>query len=303
MTSFFKYSKEVENAINNNLPIVALESTIITHGMPYPSNYETAKNVENIIRKEGAIPATIVIKNGFIHIGLNDDELHELSKEKDVYKSSKSDISYVLTKKLTGSTTVAATIFLAELAKIAVFVTGGIGGVHRDYEKHLDVSNDLEQLSETKITVISAGAKAILDLEKTIEYIETKGITLIGFQTNYFPAFYSSQSNIKINMRLDTVEEVANLIKTHNKLNNKSSILICNPIKKEDEIPFDEMEKYIKDAQNIMNERKIKGKDVTPFLLKEIVEKTKGKSLISNISLIYNNALLGAKIAIKIKED
>jgi pseudouridine-5'-phosphate glycosidase len=303
MESLFKYSKAVKEALDNNEEIVALESTIITHGMPYPDNLKTALNVEEIIRKEGVTPATIAIIKGKIHFGLEKEELNFLAQESSVYKASKSDLSYVLSQGLTASTTVASTIFLASLQKIKVFVTGGIGGVHRNYCELLDVSNDLEALAETSITVVSAGMKAILDIAKTKEYLETKGVTLIGYQTNQLPAFYSSESGLQVDLRLETPKAVANLIKMQERLQLKKAIMIANPIPKKMEIKKELVADYLKKAEEKLKKENVKGKAVTPFLLKEIVKESKGDSLKANISLIYHNAKLGALIAKALNEE
>ena len=303
MESLFKYSKAVKEALDNNEEIVALESTIITHGMPYPDNLKTALNVEEIIRKEGVTPATIAIIKGKIHFGLEKEELNFLAQESSVYKASKSDLSYVLSQGLTASTTVASTIFLASLQKIKVFVTGGIGGVHRNYCELLDVSNDLEALAETSITVVSAGMKAILDIAKTKEYLETKGVTLIGYQTNQLPAFYSSESGLQVDLRLETPKAVANLIKMQERLQLKKAIMIANPIPKKMEIKKELVADYLKKAEEKLKKENVKGKAVTPFLLKEIVKESKGDSLKANISLIYHNAKIGALIAKALNEE
>lgn len=303
MESLFKYSKAVKEALDNKEEIVALESTIITHGMPYPDNLKTALNVEEIIRKEGVTPATIAIIKGKIHFGLEKEELNFLAQESSVYKASKSDLSYVLSQGLTASTTVASTIFLASLQKIKVFVTGGIGGVHRNYCELLDVSNDLEALAETSITVVSAGMKAILDIAKTKEYLETKGVTLIGYQTNQLPAFYSSESGLQVDLRLETPKAVANLIKMQERLQLKKAIMIANPIPKKMEIKKELVADYLKKAEEKLKKENVKGKAVTPFLLKEIVKESKGDSLKANISLIYHNAKLGALIAKALNEE
>ncbi|HHT39392.1 MAG: pseudouridine-5'-phosphate glycosidase [Acholeplasmatales bacterium] len=303
MESLFKYSKAVKEALDNNEEIVALESTIITHGMPYPDNLKTALNVEEIIRKEGVTPATIAIIKGKIHFGLEKEELNFLAQESSVYKASKSDLSYVLSQGLTASTTVASTIFLASLQKIKVFVTGGIGGVHRNYCELLDVSNDLEALAETSITVVSAGMKAILDIAKTKEYLETKGVTLIGYQTNQLPSFYSSESGLQVDLRLETPKAVANLIKMQERLQLKKAIMIANPIPKKMEIKKELVADYLKKAEEKLKKENVKGKAVTPFLLKEIVKESKGDSLKANISLIYHNAKLGALIAKALNEE
>lgn len=295
--NYLEIKDDVRNALENNLPVVALESTIISHGMPYPQNVEMAKKVENIIRSEGAIPATIAIMNGKIKIGLTDEDLETLAQSPKVYKVSRRDIAKVITDKSMGATTVASTMICAEMAGIEFFVTGGIGGVHRGFEKTLDISADLEELSQSNVNVICAGAKAILDLPRTMEYLETKGVSVVGFQTKVLPAFYTRTTNIPLQAYVESEKELANIIYSKNQLKLKGGILIVNPIPEESSLDsafingiIDEaIEKSIKDG--------IEGKDVTPYLLKTIVEKTKGKSLKANLALVYNNAKVGARIA------
>lgn len=291
-----KYSQAVKKALKNNLPIVALESTIITHGLPSPTNIEMALHVEELIKKEGATPATIAIIEGVIHIGLEHEELIKLSKS-DAIKASRSDVSYAVSKKLSASTTVAATMLICKMTGIKVFATGGIGGVHHDYADILDVSADLEELSMTEVCVVCAGPKAILDLPKTMEYLETKGVPVIGYQTNELPAFYSRESGIPLNIRLDSPKEIAELIKTQEKLNISTGILVANPIPKESEIAKSVMDKYILEAVEEAKKNHISGKKITPFLLSALKDKTSGKSLNANLELVYNNAKLAARIA------
>ncbi len=292
-----RISKKVEEALKNNIPVVALETTIISHGMPYPENINTALQVEKIIEENGAIPATIGIIDGVAVIGMSHDEIKEFGLRKDIKKVSRRDLSYVYAKKLWGATTVAATMILAKQAGIEVFVTGGVGGVHRNAQQTFDISADLEELAKTNVTVVCAGCKSILDLNLTMEYLETKGVPIFGFKTNELPAFYTSKSNIKLEYKLDSYEDAAKIIYEQRKNNLQGGILIVNPINKEDEMDADEIEAIIKKAVNDADSLNIKGKEVTPFLLKNIVDKTKGESLKANIALIINNAKVGANIA------
>ncbi|HEY8395164.1 MAG TPA: pseudouridine-5'-phosphate glycosidase [Bacilli bacterium] len=289
---------EVEKALQEKRPVVALESTIISHGMPYPQNKETALNVEKIIRDEGAVPATIAIIKGRLKVGLSADEIDYLGKEgTKVAKASRRDIPYLVSKNLSGATTVAATSLIAAMAGIPVFATGGIGGVHRGAETTFDISSDLEELAKSKVAVVCAGAKAILDLGKTMEVLETKGVEVIGYQTEILPAFYSSKSRFSVNHRLDTPEEIALLIKTKWDLGMEGGVLIANPIPEEHSIDKDLIEKAIQEALVEMEKLKITGNKTTPFLLAKIKDITAGKSLEANIALVYNNARLAARIA------
>ena len=297
LEKYLEIKQEVKEALLNNKPVVALESTIISHGMPYPENVKMAKKVEEIIKSEGAVPATIAIMNGKIKIGLTDEDLEELAQAKDVAKVSRRDIARILASSTLGATTVASTMILAEMAKIKFFVTGGIGGVHRGYEKTLDVSADLEELAQTNVTVICAGAKAILDLPRTMEYLETKGVNVVGYQTKVLPAFYTRESDIKLMSFVDTAQELAKIIYTKDELDLKGGTLVVNPIPVKDSIEASYINKIIDKAIEESFNQGIEGKDVTPFLLKRIVEETKGKSLEANLALVYNNAKVGAQIA------
>ncbi|QLY40668.1 pseudouridine-5'-phosphate glycosidase [Hujiaoplasma nucleasis] len=294
---FLDIKEEVKEALKNNLPVVALESTIISHGMPYPDNVKMAKKVEDIIRKEGGVPATIAIMDGKIKIGLTDEDLETLAKAKDVMKVSRRDLAVAVSNKVLGATTVATTMICAEMAEIKFFVTGGIGGVHRGYETSLDVSADLEELSQTNVTVICAGAKAILDLPRTMEYLETKGVSVVGYQTKVLPAFYTRESDIQLRHYVDSAKELAEIVYTKDQLNLKGGLLVANPIPVEDSLDDSYMNSIIDKAVEQSVKDGIQGKDVTPYLLKTIVEKTQGKSLAANLALVYNNALVGAKIA------
>lgn len=295
-----EFNEEVLDAINNQMPIVALESTIISHGMPYPNNLTTAIEVENIIRKQGAIPATIALHQGKIHIGLTNKTMEHLASSKEVIKASRRDISFILSRKMTASTTVAATMFCAQIANLPLFVTGGIGGVHQDVTISFDISADLIELSTTPVTVVCSGAKSILDLPKTLEVLETFGVPVIGYGTDEFPAFYSRSSGIPVPHRLDSAKEVAKLMFLQRQLNMKNGIVIANPIPEAAELSDDEIAPYIKQANK--EAKHIKGQALTPFLLKRITELTAGKSLEANIELIKSNALLGAQIAIAYQE-
>lgn len=294
---YLDIKEEVKHALEQNLPVVALESTIISHGMPYPQNVEMAKKCEEIIRENGAIPATIAIINGRIKVGLTDEDLNLLATSKNVAKVSRRDLAKVISTKQIGATTVASTMICANMAGIKFFVTGGIGGVHRGYEETLDVSADLDELGRTNVNVICAGAKSILDLPRTLEYLETKGVPVVGYQTDYLPQFFTRESEYKLNLRLDTPTEIAEMIKTKDELELSGGVLITNPIPEEASMDKKYIDSLIDKAINEANEKHIIGKDVTPFLLAKIVEESGGKSLKANIALVYNNAKVGAQIA------
>ncbi len=290
-------SQSVQEALKNQTPIVALESTIISHGMPYPKNIEMAQTVERIIIENGATPATIAIMDGYIHVGLSDEKLKRLAKHGSVIKVSTRDIASVIIKKQTGATTVAATMRIAALVGIDIFATGGIGGVHIHADQTFDISRDLEELSQTPVTVVCAGAKSILDLNKTMEYLETKAVEVIGYHTDILPTFYTRKSDIKLALSTDNLEEVARIMKMKRLLNIKTGIIVANPILKEDALDESYMQKTIKDALKKAKSHKIKGKDITPYLLKYIVEKTDGKALQANLALVYHNAKVAAQLA------
>lgn len=289
---------EVQQALQNNQPVVALESTIISHGMPYPKNVETALAVEAMVRKHGAVPATIAIINGKCHVGLSADEIALFGKEKNVWKVSLRDIPYVLTKKLYGATTVAATMRIASMAGIKVFVTGGIGGVHRGAANSMDISADLTEMAHTSVAVVSAGVKSILDIELTLEYLETKGIPVVTFKQDEFPCFYSSKSGHQSPLRLDTPQEIAAMLHNKWQLGLEGAVLIANPVPAKFEVSKEEMEIHIRQALAAADANQVKGKEVTPFLLQYIAEHTKGESLEANISLVLHNAQVGAAIAV-----
>lgn len=290
-------SPEVKHALENNLPIVALESTIIAHGMPFPKNVETAKEVEAIIRNEGAVPATIAILDGALCVGLNENQLNDLGSKSGIWKVSLRDMPYVVSKKLNGATTVASTMRIAAMAGIKIFVTGGIGGVHRGAENTFDISADLTEMAQTNVAVISAGVKSILDIALTLEKLETLGVPVLTYGSDDFPSFYSRASGHKTPLRLDTPEEIAAMLNSKWQMGIDGSVLIANPIPADQEVPFHVMEKYILDALDKASQKGISGKDTTPFLLKSIAEATGGESLAANISLVKNNAKLGAKIS------
>lgn len=298
MKKFLEFSTEVEEAKKNNSPIVALESTIISHGMPYPQNIEMAKKVEQIIRDNGATPATIAIMDGKIKIGLNENDLETLANSPNVAKVSRRDLAEIVATKKIGATTVASTMICSELAEIPFFVTGGIGGVHKGVETSMDISADLEELARTNVTVICAGAKSILDLPKTLEYLETKGVPVIGYQTTELPAFFTRESGLKLNSSVEEPTEIAEIFKTKMGLNLNGGMVVANPVPKEHELSKDYIDTIIEEAVKDSIDNGISGKDSTPFLLKTIVEKTDGKSLETNIKLVENNAVLGTKIAV-----
>lgn len=292
-----KYSENLQQDIKSGKPVVALESTIITHGMPWPQNYETAKAVENVIRSGGAQPATIAVLDGVLRVGLDDSELESLARTDDAAKLSTADLPYCLVKGTTGSTTVAATMCAAHHAGIKVFATGGIGGVHRDVDQSFDISADLSELSRTPVTVVCAGAKAILDLPKTFEALETMAVPVIAWQSDFLPAFWSSRSPLAAPLRFDQPDDVAGFLQIRQQLAIQGGVLVCNPVPQAQEIPYAAMEKYISKALQLAKQQNVKGKQVTPFLLKQIYQLTSGASLETNINLIKNNASLATRLA------
>lgn len=297
---YLEIHPEVEKALRESKPVVALESTIISHGMPYPQNVETALKVEEIIRENGATPATIGIINGKIKVGLTREEIEHMAKSKDVVKVSRRDIPFVISKKFDGATTVAGTMIAASLAGIKVFVTGGIGGVHRGAQKTFDISADLKELANTDVAVVCAGAKSILDIGLTLEYLETHGVPVVGFGTEEFPAFYTRKSGFNVDYKVDSPKELAAALKAKWDLELKGGFVIGNPIPKEYEMDYDAINKAIDDALEEAKRLGIKGKETTPFLLSKIKSITSGKSLESNIQLVYNNARVGAKLALEL---
>ena len=293
---------DVKTALEEGKPVVALESTIIAHGMPYPQNVKTALEVEKIIRDNGAIPATIAILNGKIKVGLTEEEIKTLGKAKDVYKVSRRDLPFILAKGLNGATTVASTMIISSLAGIKVFVTGGIGGVHRGAEKTFDISADLQELAHTNVAVVCAGAKSILDLGLTLEYLETFGVPVIGFKTEEFPAFFTRESGYKVDYPVDGEEELGKIIKTKWDLGLDGGVVVANPIPEEYAMDKDIINEAIEEALKEAEVKGIKGKATTPFLLAKVKDITKGESLNSNIQLVYNNAKVGANLAVELEK-
>ena len=288
-------STEIIHALDMALPIVALESTVITHGLPIPQNMELARDMETKVRAQGAVPATVALLDGKIHIGINDKELERLANAKNPVKVSRRDFAKAIIKKMDGGTTVAGTMLAAEQAGIRVFATGGIGGVHR--EGHMDISTDLQALSDTPMIVICAGAKSILDLPATLEYLETMAVPVVGYQTDEFPAFFSRESGLKVSVRLDSPEEIVAFAKAHWDLGLKSAILVTNPIPEEYSLDDDFINPIIKQASQDAQDREIHGQALTPFLLARINKLSNGRSLRSNLNLLHNNATLAAQIA------
>ncbi|MCW1927863.1 pseudouridine-5'-phosphate glycosidase [Bhargavaea beijingensis] len=302
MKQYLEFSKEVQEAMEAGKPIVALESTIISHGMPYPQNVQTAREVEQIVRDGGAVPATMALIDGKIKVGLSDDELEMFGNADNVAKASRRDIGYLLATKQLGATTVAATMICADLAGIRVFVTGGIGGVHRGAETTMDISADLEELGKTNVAVICAGAKSILDLGLTLEYLETKGVPVVGYGTDELPAFFTRKSGFPVNFRSDSAEEVAGMLKAKWDLGLEGGAVIANPIPEEDELDAEFINGIIGNALKEAETNGISGKETTPFLLGKVKELTEGKSLVANIALVKHNAKVGTEIAVAFNE-
>ena len=292
-----KINPVVLEALKNNKPVVALETTIISHGMPYPKNVETALKVEQVIRDHGAIPATIGIIDGEPIVGMTPDEIELFGKAKNILKASRRDLPVIYAKKLWAATTVSSSMIIAAQAGIEVFVTGGIGGVHRGAQESMDISADLQELGKTNVTVVCAGAKAILDLPLTLEYLETMGVPVLGYKTKELPAFYSPNSGLSVDYQIDSPKEAADIIMAKRSNNLMGGILITNPIPKEYAMDSEIINAAIEKALAMADEQGIKGKEITPFLLKTVVELTGGDSLESNIKLILNNAALGAEIS------
>lgn len=296
--NYLVISDEVKEALSAGKPVVALESTIISHGMPYPQNAETALRVEGVIREAGCVPATIAIIGGKLKAGLSRDEIEYLAKKgQAVIKASRRDLPVLLAKGEDGATTVTTTMMIADMAKIRVFATGGIGGVHRGAEVTMDISADLEELANTQVMVVSAGAKSILDLGLTLEYLETKGVTVIGYGTDMLPEFYTRDSSFKVDYRLDTPKEIADAFKVKLELGLRGGMLVANPIPKEYSMDKRVIDRAINSAIKEARELSICGKETTPFLLAKVKELTGGESLESNIRLVLNNALLASEIA------
>ncbi len=300
MNKHLQISKEVQEALACGKPVVALESTIISHGMPYPKNVETALKVEEVVRENGAIPATIAIIGGVMKVGLSKEEIEILGKGGlNVAKVSRRDFPSIIAKGLDGATTVAGTMIIAAMAGVKVFATGGVGGVHRNAETTWDVSADLEELSQTPVMVICAGAKSILDLSLTKEYLETKGVPLLGYQTKELPAFYTRKSGLMLDEAVESPKAFAQMLKVSTDIGFKNGFVVCNPIPEEYSMDADFIEKIIVEAVAEANSLGIVGKETTPFLLDKIQKLTGGDSLDSNIQLVYNNARLASKIAVE----
>ncbi len=290
---------EIKEALATGKPVVALESTILSHGMPYPENLEFAHRVENEIRAEGAVPATLAIIDGKLCVGLNDEQLLVMCKAENVAKASRRDVAVYLTTKQTAATTVATTMIIAATAGIKVFATGGIGGVHRGGENTMDISADLQELANTDVTVVCAGCKSILDIEKTLEYLETFGVPVLGYQTNDFPAFFCSKSGCGVDFNAPDAKTIAEIMFNKWNVGLKGGVLVGNPVPAEYDLDFDEMEKVIVKALAMADEAGVKGKKITPFLLATIKELTGGESFDTNVQLALNNARVASKIAVE----
>lgn len=303
LNKYIEIKEEVKKALEENKAVVSLESTIISHGMPYPQNVETARKVEEIVRENGSIPATIAILDGKIKVGLTDEELEYLGKAKNVVKASRRDLPFILAKKLNGATTVASTMIISDLVGIRVFATGGVGGVHRGAQQTFDISADLMELAHTNVAVVCAGVKSILDIGLTLEYLETQGVPVIGFATDEFPAFYTRKSGFNVDYRVDDTKELAKAIKTKWDLNLDGGLVISNPIPEKYEMDSEKINTAIENAVKEAEEKGIKGKETTPFLLSKIKDITQGKSLESNIELVYNNALVASKLAYDLSNE
>ncbi|MEM1215309.1 MAG: pseudouridine-5'-phosphate glycosidase [Bacteroidota bacterium] len=299
---YLKYSPAVAEALAAGRPVVALESTIISHGMPYPENVQTAREVEAVVRKTGAVPATIAVLDGYYKAGLTADEIERLGQMgQAVTKASRRDLPFLIQQKKVGATTVAATMIIAARAGIRIFATGGIGGVHRGAAASMDISADLQELARTEVGVVCAGAKAILDLPLTLEYLETFGVPVIGVGTEEFPAFYSRESGLRVDYRLDTTAEIAAVLQTKWALGLGGGALIANPVPEAHSLPASEMQTVIDEALASAEKAGIKGKAVTPFLLAEVKRLTQGQSLVSNIALVKNNARVAGEIAVAMR--
>ena len=303
MNRYLDYSDEVKKALDEGKPVVALESTIISHGMPYPKNVETALLVEDEVRKNGAVPATIAIINGRLKAGLTKDEIEYFGKKGTaITKASRRDIPSIIARKEDGATTVAATMIIASLAGIDVFATGGVGGVHRGAETTFDISADMDEFTKTGVLVVCAGAKAILDLPLTLEYLETKGVNVVGYRTDELPAFYTRRSGLKVTWRMDSAEEIASSWLVQKELYPNTGLLVTNPIPEEYSMDADYINREIDEAIKEIKALGIKGKETTPYLLDKIQKLTGGKSLEANIKLVLNNAALASRIAVATKK-
>ncbi len=295
---YLEYSEEVSLAQEKKIPIVALESTILSHGLPYPENWETGQALESILREKGVVPATIAIADGKIKVGLSSKEMKDFCQDKNILKVSRRDLPCVVALGKKGATTVSATMICAAMANIRVFVTGGIGGVHRGAEKTMDVSADLAELAKTPVAVICSGAKSILDLEKTLEYLETQGVNVLGYKTDDFPAFYSRESGRQVDYKVETPQEIAAIMQTKWNLGLEGGIVIANPIPLSHALDDKEMEGCIEKAIEEAQTHSVTGKAITPFLLSRLQDFTKGRSISANIALVKNNTALGAEVAL-----
>jgi pseudouridine-5'-phosphate glycosidase len=297
-SKYLDINSNIKKALAEKRPVVALESTIISHGMPFPQNVETALKVEEIVRTTGAIPATIAIINGKFKVGLAKDEIEYLGRSgKKIIKASRRDIPYLISKKEDGATTVASTMIAAQMAGIKIFATGGIGGVHRGAERSFDISADLQELAHTDVAVVCAGVKSILDLGLTLEYLETYGVPVLGYKTKEFPAFYTKKSGFEVDYQLNTAKQIAKFLKVKWEMNLKGGVVIANPIPTEFQLDYNSINEIINSAILESEDNGIKGKETTPFLLDKVKELTYGKSLEANVQLVFNNAKLAAQIA------
>jgi len=296
-----KFNEKVADALQINLPIVALESTVIAHGLPYPDNLETAKNLEKIVRENGAIPATIAVFEGEFCVGLNDKQIEQLATDKTIRKISRRDLPVAVAKRLNCATTVATTAFIAHRAGIKVFATGGIGGVHRGFPA--DVSADLPELAQTPIVVVCSGAKIVLDLPATREWLETNGVCVLGFGCDEMPAFYSRKSGLTVDERIELAKEVAEIARARDELNLQNAILLTVPVPENFEIEAEVLEKILSESLKLADEKKISGKVITPFLLAEMSEKSAGKTLLSNVALLENNAKIASQVAVEMVKE
>jgi pseudouridylate synthase len=294
-----KFSEEVAAALKHKQPVVALESTVIAHGLPFPQNLETAHNLEKIVRENGATPATIAVFDGEFCVGLDENQIDRLANDKNIRKISRRDLPIAVARKLNCATTVATTTFIAHRAGIRVFATGGIGGVHRGFAA--DVSADLPELARTPITVVCSGAKIVLDLPATREWLETNGVAILGWQCDELPAFYSSKSGLLVDERVDSPEQAARIAQARDELNLPNAILVAAPVPPAFEIDSDELEKILRDALELAAEKNVRGKEITPFLLAQMSERSAGKTLAANIALLENNAKIAAQIAASLK--
>lgn len=302
LNNYLEINPEVAEALKEGKPVVALESTIISHGMPYPKNVKTALDVEKIVRESGAIPATIAILKGKLKVGLTKEEIEYLGKGKEVVKTSRRDIPFIIANKLDGATTVASTMIIATLAGVKVFATGGIGGVHRGAQETFDISADLQELAHTNVAVVCAGAKSILDLGLTLEYLETQGVPVVGFGTDELPAFYTRKSGFAVDYRVDSVDDLAVAVKAKWDLGLNGGLVIANPIPEQYEMDYDTITTAIENALKEADEKGIKGKESTPFLLAKVKDITGGASLESNIQLVYSNAKVASQLAVELSK-